>query len=98
MQVRHFKMKSRAHLYISGRVQGVFYRAFTQEVAISLGLDGWVRNLYDRRVEAVFEGEKGLIEKAVEKCRQGPPHSNVTDIDISWNERPEGLRGFNIRY
>jgi acylphosphatase len=57
-----------------------------------------VRNLADSRVEAVFEGEKALIEKAVEKCRQGPPYSNVTDIDIIWEERMEGVRGFNIRY
>ena len=91
-------MKSRAHLYISGKVQGVYYRAFTQEVAISLGLAGWVRNLHDGRVEAVFEGEKSLIQKAVEKCRQGPPYSNVSDIDISWDEKPEGIIDFNIKY
>ncbi len=91
-------MKARAHLYISGRVQGVYYRAFTQEVAISLGLNGWVRNLHDGRVEAVLEGEKSLIQKAVEKCRQGPPYSNVSDIDISWDEKPEGIIGFNIKY
>lgn len=52
----------RVHLFISGRVQGVFYRAFTKEVADSLGLKGWVRNLRDGRVEAVFEGQRrGLL-------------------------------------
>jgi len=91
-------MKARAHLYISGRVQGVFYRAFTQEVADSLGLTGWVRNLPDRRVEAVFEGERDLIEKAILKCHQGPPYSKVTDIDVTWENQLEGFSDFRIRY
>lgn len=91
-------MKTRAHLYISGRVQGVYYRAFTQEVADSLGLKGWVRNLPDRRVEAVFEGERDLIEKAIMQCRQGPPYANVTDIEVIWESQLEGLRDFRIIY
>lgn len=91
-------MKVRAHLYISGRVQGVYYRAFTQEVADSLGLTGWVRNLPDRKVEAVFEGEKDLIEKAIMKCHQGPPASRVTDIDVTWENQLEDFSDFRIRY
>ncbi|HAK87712.1 MAG: acylphosphatase [Nitrospirae bacterium GWC2_46_6] len=91
-------MKARAHLYISGKVQGVFYRAFTQEVADSLGLTGWVRNMPDRRVEAVFEGEKELIEKAVTRCHEGPPHANVKDMDVTWENIIEGLSDFRIRY
>lgn len=91
-------MKARAHLYISGMVQGVFYRAFTQEVAISLGINGWVRNLPDRRVEAVFEGERELIEKAVAKCKQGPPASIVTSIDITWENQLEDFSDFRIRH
>lgn len=91
-------MKTRAHLYISGRVQGVYYRAFTQEVADSLGLKGWVRNLPDRRVEAVFEGERDLIEKAILKCKQGPPYANVTNIDVTWESQMEGFSNFSIKH
>lgn len=86
----------RAHLFISGRVQGVFYRAFTKEVADSLGLNGWVRNLKDGRVEAVFEGDENLISIAIQKCKEGPPHARVDKIETIWEE-PEGLNGFEIR-
>ncbi|MBZ0155272.1 MAG: acylphosphatase [Alphaproteobacteria bacterium] len=91
-------MKSRAHLLISGRVQGVYYRGFTEEVAHSLGLKGWVRNLPDRRVEAVFEGERDAVEQAILKCKQGPPAAHVTGIDVTWEEPMEGLKDFEIRY
>jgi len=91
-------MNARAHLYISGRVQGVYYRGFTVEVAEALGLKGWVRNLPDRRVEAVFEGDRDLIEKAILKCKHGPPASRVTDIDVTWEDRLEGFKEFDIRY
>jgi len=89
---------ARAHLYISGRVQGVYYRGFTEELADSLGLKGWVRNLPDRRVEAVFEGERELVEKAIKRCGDGPPASRVTEIDVKWDEKPEGFMDFRIRY
>ena len=88
----------KAHLFIEGRVQGVFYRAYTRNVAVKLGLNGWVRNLYDGRVEAVFEGEKGLIEQAVLECRRGPSGSRVTDMDVSWEVSSGELKGFEIRY
>ena len=90
--------KARAHLYISGKVQGVFYRAFTEELALSLGLKGWVRNLPDSRVEAVFEGDKELIEKAIQRCWEGPPFSKVTHIDVAWEDYIENLPDFRIRY
>jgi acylphosphatase len=90
--------KVRAHLFISGRVQGVFYRAFTEDVALSLGLKGWVRNLPDRRVEAVFEGDKELIEEAIKKCYEGPPYARVDNIDVIWEESIENLPDFRIRY
>lgn len=90
--------KERAHLFIEGRVQGVFYRAFTRDIAHSLGLNGWVRNLRDGRVEAIFEGEKGLIEKAIKECYTGPPGARVTNIDIKWEEFKGDLKGFTIRY
>lgn len=87
-----------AHLFIEGRVQGVFYRAFTRDVAVKLGLNGWVRNLYDGRVEAVFEGEKQRIEQAVQECRRGPVGSRVSEIEISWEKGETGPPGFEIRY
>lgn len=91
-------MKARAHLYISGRVQGVFFRAFTKDVATSLGLKGWVRNIFDGRVEAVFEGERDLIEEAIKKCYIGPPGSRVTDINVTWENQTEGFNDFRIIY
>lgn len=89
---------ARVHLFIEGRVQGVFYRAFTRDVAISLGINGWVKNLYDGRVEAIFEGDNSLIEKAVNKCRKGPPGSLVKEIDILREEYSGELKGFEIKY
>lgn len=86
----------RAHLFITGRVQGVFYRAFTKEVADSLGLKGWVRNLRDGRVEAVFEGDEDRISIAIERCKEGPPYAKVDNIEIIWEE-PENLLDFEIK-
>ncbi len=88
---------SQVHLFIAGRVQGVCYRAFTQDQAIRLGLTGWVRNMHDGRVEAVFEGEKEHIEQAILACKRGPSGARVTDVDITW-ESPLGKQGFEIRY
>ncbi|MEJ5226546.1 acylphosphatase [Thermodesulfovibrio sp.] len=86
----------KAHLLISGRVQGVFYRAFTREVAESLGLKGWVRNLRDGRVEAVFEGDEDKISIAIERCKEGPPYAKVDSIEITWDEA-EGYTDFEIK-
>lgn len=90
--------KVRAHVFVAGRVQGVFFRAFTREVAESLGLTGWVRNLPDGRVEAVFEGSKEVIEEALKKIKVGPPAARVDDIRVVWDESPENLSDFRIRY
>jgi acylphosphatase len=90
--------RERAHLFIEGRVQGVFYRAFARDAAQNLGLSGWVSNLPDGRVEAVFEGDRQEIERAIAECYKGPPASMVTNIDVRW-EPPRGdLTGFDIRY
>ncbi len=88
----------RCHIFVTGRVQGVFFRAFTREVAQSLGLKGWVRNLPDGRVEAVFEGKKELIEEAIKKLKIGPPAARVEALETDWNEEPENLPDFRIRY
>lgn len=73
---------------IQGKVQGVFYRKWTIETANKLGLHGWVRNLQDGTVEAVFSGKSAAVESMVEKCREGPPGARVSDIDISSYNKP----------
>ncbi|MDP2754609.1 MAG: acylphosphatase [Nitrospirota bacterium] len=90
--------KARAYLFIEGRVQGVFYRAFIRELAYNLGLNGWVKNLRDGRVETVFEGEKELIDKAIKECYVGPPSARVTDIDVRWETFIGDQKGFSVRY
>lgn len=67
---------------IKGRVQGVFYRAWTKETARSLGLDGWVRNAHDGSVEAVFSGPVAKVDEMLKLCEDGPPDARVTKIDI----------------
>lgn len=79
-------------------MQGVFFRGFTRERAQALGLNGWVKNLRDGRVEALFEGEKTLIENAIQACNIGPPGARVTAIDIQWEDFVGDEKGFHIRY
>ncbi|GAB1538839.1 acylphosphatase [Scytonema sp. NUACC21] len=86
----------RVHVFISGRVQGVGYRYTTVETASQLGLTGWVRNLSDGRVEAVFEGSQEIINQMIRWCHEGPPAAMVKDVDVKYEE-PEGLRGFEVR-
>jgi acylphosphatase len=89
-------MKARAHVFVSGRVQGVLFRAETVDVARRLRVDGWVRNLPDGRVEAIFEGEKASVEKAVEFCRRGPPGAYVKDLDVKWEDWKGEFQSFGI--
>jgi acylphosphatase len=89
---------ARAHLFIDGRVQGVFYRAFTREIAHRLGLSGWARNLRDGKVEAVFEGEKKAVQEAIRQCYTGPPGAQVTAIDTQWEPSAGDETGFRVRY
>ena len=86
----------RAHVFISGRVQGVGYRYATVDTATQLGLTGWVRNLPDNRVEAVFEGARVVVEEMVRWCHSGPAAAVVKDIVLEF-EKPEGLRGFEVK-
>lgn len=88
----------RAHVIVHGFVQGVWFRQSTKDEALRLGVSGWVRNLPDRTVEAVFEGEKKRVEEIVGWCHRGPSGAEVTKVDIRW-ERPKGEQlGFDIRY
>lgn len=91
-------MKSQAHVYISGYVTGVFFRAHTQELAKRLGVSGWVRNLRDGRVEAVFEGDKKLVEEMLNFCHRGPPGARVTGVEARWGPHRGEFSGFEIRY
>ena len=86
------------HAFISGHVQGVFYRSSTQRQASALGLRGWVRNLPDGRVEAVFEGEQTVVERMLAWCRQGPPNAYVTGVETH-NEPLQGqFTSFAVYY
>lgn len=88
--------KSRAHIIISGLVQGVCFRYETQAKANALGLAGWVMNRRDGRVEAVFEGNKKSVERMVEWCRQGPEGAVVKNTDIKWETYEGELVDFSI--
>ena len=88
----------RKQVIIEGRVQGVFFRANTQKAALSFNLTGWVRNLPDGRVEAVFEGNDGDVDAMMEWCRKGPPFARVTDIETIPEPFSGEFRQFIIRY
>ncbi len=89
-------MTERVHLFVSGRVQGVFFRVDTQREARSLGLVGWVRNLPDGRVEIVAQGNAEAVRALVEWSHLGPVRAEVTSVDISWEET-HPIDGFSIR-
>ena len=79
-----------------GRVQGVAFRASTLEAARRAGVDGWVRNLADGGVEAVFEGDPSAVATLLAFCREGPAWAEVSDLEV-FDEAPQGVSGFEIR-
>jgi len=83
-------------VYVSGRVQGVYFRATTRDTARENGVHGWVQNLDDGRVEAVFEGDEDAVDALVEFCHEGSPAANVAGVDVEY-EPPAGEDGFEIR-
>ncbi|KPJ60857.1 MAG: acylphosphatase [Deltaproteobacteria bacterium DG_8] len=87
-----------AHLFIEGRVQGVFFRSYTQEEAQKRGLTGWVKNLYDGRVEAVFEGEEKDIQSMIKWCHSGPPHAVVADVSVEIEEYRGEYSSFSVKF
>lgn len=91
-------MKVRAHIIINGRVQGVFFRSRTKQEANSRDVKGWVRNLLDGRVEAVFEGEAAAVKSMIEFCRNGPIGAVVTKIDVVWENYVGDFGVFSVRY
>ncbi len=88
----------RAHVIVHGLVQGVWFRASTREEALRIGVTGWVRNLPDGSVEAVFEGEKKKVEEIVGWCHRGPSGAEVSRVDISWETYRGEFVQFDIRY
>lgn len=83
-------------LIISGRVQGVFFRARAKEMADSLRLVGWVKNLPTGEVEAYAQGEAKNLEKFVQWCHAGPPAAKVSKVKVNWNKEPGNFSAFNI--
>lgn len=98
MFYNNFVKKSAVTLNINGLVQGVCFRAATKDTADRLGIKGWVRNLPDGSVEALFEGSHDDLEKAVKWCHSGPPGARVYHIDEKWAEYAGDFDAFNIRY
>jgi acylphosphatase len=91
-------VKTRAHVLVTGKVQGVFYRAETASKAKQLMLTGWIRNLPDGRVEAIFEGDEANVQKIIEFCRRGPPNAYVVDVNVRRQEWKDEFDNFAVRY
>jgi acylphosphatase len=89
--------RERAHVYVSGQVQGVFFRDATREKAEQLGLNGWVKNLPDGRVEALFEGPSERVREMVRWCEEGPSHAEVEDVVTEFEASQGNLTGFVVR-
>ena len=86
----------RAHIIITGLVQGVYYRVTTKQKADSLGLSGWVKILPDGNVEVIVEGNKEEIEQLIDWCRQGPPGAKVDGVEVKWSPCRNEYQGFDI--
>jgi len=90
-------MRVSAHVFVSGRVQGVFFRIETRYEAMKRNVAGWIRNTSNGRVEAMFEGEREDVEQLIEFCRSGHPSARVTKIDVQWEEYTGEFKDFKIR-
>ena len=97
----NFKMdmeKVRARVIIEGRVQGVFFRQYTQEMAFRLDVKGWVKNRRDGCVEAVFEGDKERVDQIIQWCHRGPSEAKVIKVHHLWEEYRGEFEDFSINY
>ena len=90
--------KARVHLIVTGKVQGVFFRAETQRAARRFGVSGWVRNRADGSVEAVVEGVRDDVEKLVQWCHTGSPSARVARVEATWEEYQAAFDEFAVRY
>ena len=91
-------MKIAKRVIISGRVQGVFFRANTKQKAEQLGITGWVRNTSDGKVEAIFEGDENSVKEMISWCRHGPSLARVDNINIKENKATSEYTDFKIKY
>ena len=89
---------TRAHVVVSGSVQGVFFRAHMREKADELGVTGWVKNRWDGKVEAVCEGPKDSVDKLISWCHKGPPYAVVGSVDIEWEKYSGEFGSFSIAF
>jgi acylphosphatase len=87
----------RARVRVSGQVQGVFFRDSTRQKAEELGLAGWVRNMPDGQVEALFEGPSEKVEEIVRWCKEGPQRASVENVDTDFENTGGDLEGFEVR-
>ena len=88
----------RLEILVSGRVQGVFFRAFTAKKARELGIVGWVANLPDGRVKIVAQGEKDSLQELLESVKLGPPLAKVSQVESKWSHKLEPFDDFSVRY
>ena len=88
--------KVRVHIFVSGLVQGVFFRENTRQEAEKLGINGWVKNLPDGKVEAVFEGDRNKVEEMIEWSKKGSSPAKVENIDLNWENFKNEFSEFNI--
>jgi len=90
--------KVRARVIIEGRVQGVFFRHHTQEMASKLNVKGWVKNRWDGNVEALFEGDREKVDQIVQWCHRGPSNAMVRKVNLSWEDYTGEFKNFSITY
>ena len=90
--------KVRVRVGVEGRVQGVYFRAHTQDMALSLGLNGWVKNRMDGSVEALFEGDRDRVEQMIQWCHRGPSHARVAAVHLTWEDYTGEFNEFSINY
>lgn len=88
----------RIHIFVSGRVQGVFYRLFVKKAAANLKIKGWVKNLGDGRVEIVAEGEEHSISQFAAECNKGPIIAHIDDVDMRYETPMNKFKDFSITY
>ncbi len=88
----------RAHGYVTGRVQGVSFRFFTQDSAVKHELTGWVRNLPDGRVEFMAEGQRGMLDSFIKDINRGPVAARVTNLELTWDKFTGEFNNFRIRF
>ena len=91
-------MQTRAHIVVDGDVQGVFFRQKTKRQAEAHGVNGWVRNRGDGKVEVIFEGEEQDVKSLIEFCKHEPSAAIVTTVDVKWETYTGEFKDFRIRY